>query len=601
MRTAMHRTCALAVTALVALGCGDDDGPTDEMPPDMATDQGAPDPDDLGMDPDIGPSDMGIEFGDLSDLRVRDAELEVPFEASGGGTLDTIVGWLTDTIQIQPFSEADSAVITVDGEEVASGAYSDPVTLTGATTEIEITIDHLGNGYTYTLVVHRNERSTYFKPLDPSVGDSFGEGIALEGDTLIVGAPADASAAIGIDGDPEDDSAFWRGAAFVFRRSFDGSWTEEAYLKPDTAGERMRFGYAIDMEGDVAVISALDANRVYVFRRTDGVWAQEDVLAHASPDTEDKFGESVAISGDTIAVGVRLDDSASAGIGGDPANNGLENSGAVFVFRRSGAGWEREAFIKASNAGMGDLFGSSVALDGNRLLVGAPGERSNAVDVGGDQTDDSLELAGAAYVFERTGTAWSQVAYLKASNPDARDEFGRTVAASGDFLVVGAPHESSSATGFDGDGSSNDAYRSGAAYIFRRTGTAVVPMAYVKSSNPAMNHDFGRGIAIEGSFMVIGARGDRSTATGLDGDQSIDSLDAAGAGYAFRFDGASWEQTHFIKPPNTQMQMLFGAPVDIAGTWVAFGAIWENGGGSGVASPTELQGSASRSGAAYVF
>jgi hypothetical protein len=136
------------------------------------------------------------------------------------------------------------------------------------------------------------------------------------------------------------------------------------------------------------------------------------------------------------------------------------------VFVRSSGAWTQQAYLKASNTDAGDGFGSSVAISGDTVVVGAYAERSKATGVNGDQSDNSARSAGAAYVFVRSAGVWTQQAYLKASNTDALDYFGRSVSISGDTVVVGAYGEKSNATGVNGDQSNNSASRAGAAYVF---------------------------------------------------------------------------------------------------------------------------------------
>jgi hypothetical protein len=187
----------------------------------------------------------------------------------------------------------------------------------------------------------------------------------------------------------------------------------------------------------------------------------------------------VAISGDgnTIAGGAGDESCLNGGInpsGCDidtfPANLAAGSAGAAYVWARSGDTWVEQAFIKASNPDLEDWFGVRLALnrDGNRLLVGAAMEDSAARGVNGRQDDDSAEGAGAAYLFARTGTTWSQHAYIKASNTEAFDEFGSSVAMSGDgrTVVLGARMESSAAKGVNGNQTDNEAGQSGAAYVF---------------------------------------------------------------------------------------------------------------------------------------
>jgi hypothetical protein len=179
------------------------------------------------------------------------------------------------------------------------------------------------------------------------------------------------------------------------------------------------------------------------------------------------FGKSVALYGDTLAVGAHTEASAATGVNGDQQDNSALGAGAVYVFVRNGATWMQQAYLKASNTGTNDSFGASVALYGDTLAVGATGEASAAIGVNGNQQDNSAISAGAFYVFVRNGAMWMQQAYLKASNAERFDSFGASVALYGDTLVIGAIYEDSAATGVNGNQQDNTADRAGALYIFR--------------------------------------------------------------------------------------------------------------------------------------
>ena len=131
---------------------------------------------------------------------------------------------------------------------------------------------------------------------------------------------------------------------------------------------------------------------------------------------------------------------------GTQNDNSATASGAAYVFVRSGTRWTQQAYLKASNTGANDEFGCSVAVAGDTVVVGAQNEDSKATGVNGTQNDNSATASGAVYVFVRSGTTWTQQAYLKASNTEANDHFGCSVTAAGDTLVVGAQNEDSNAT-----------------------------------------------------------------------------------------------------------------------------------------------------------
>jgi hypothetical protein len=212
-----------------------------------------------------------------------------------------------------------------------------------------------------------------------------------------------------------------------------------------------------------------------VFTRTGTTWAQDAYIKASNAEPGDLFGTagpSIALSGDghTLAIGAASEDSAATGVDGAQASNAAIESGAVYVFVRGTGGWAQQAFVKASNTDANDQFGYGVALsgDGSTLAVGARHEASSARGLDGDQVDNSLFDAGAAYVFTRTANTWSQQHYVKAPTPTGNARFGHIVAmsASATTLVVGAPNESSPATGLDGDQMGTSAPNAGAVYIF---------------------------------------------------------------------------------------------------------------------------------------
>jgi hypothetical protein len=180
----------------------------------------------------------------------------------------------------------------------------------------------------------------------------------------------------------------------------------------------------------------------------------------------DWFGCAVAVSGDTVVVGANREDSNATGVNGNQGNNLALDAGAVFVFTRTLGAWSQQAYLKASNTEANDRFGNAVAISGDTVVVGAPYEDSNTTGVNGNQADNSASAAGAAYVFIRSGSAWSQPLYLKASNTEVNDQFGTIVAVSGDTVAVGAYREDSNATGVNGNQADNSRPDSGATYLF---------------------------------------------------------------------------------------------------------------------------------------
>ncbi|HJK98392.1 MAG TPA: hypothetical protein RMF84_14270, partial [Polyangiaceae bacterium LLY-WYZ-14_1] len=291
-------------------------------------------------------------------------------------------------------------------------------------------------------------------------------------------------------------------------------------------------------------------------------------LKASNSGREDHFGYAVAVSGDTLAVGAPQESSNSTGVNGDEDNNDAVRSGAVYVFTRSGGRWSQQAYVKASNTGSrtfeGDAFGAAIALDGDTLVVGAPGEESIATGVNGDQDDNTSRDHGAAYVFVRSGTTWTQQAYLKASNTSdvfagfGGDGFGSTVAIQGDTVVVGAFLEDGGSPGIDGDDANDDVRDSGAVYVFTRSTLGRwAQSAYIKSSDPGEQDYFGAAVALDGRALVVGAPGDDRT------------RESGGAAYVFERSGGSWAEVDVLE--SSVEGLFFGATVAIDGGRIAVG------------------------------
>jgi hypothetical protein len=378
-------------------------------------------------------------------------------------------------------------------------------------------------------------------------------------------------------------------------RAINPTFDQQAYLKASTVDADDYFGYAVAISGDTVVVgaygedgngsneddnSADGAGAAYVFVRIGTTWAQQAYLKASNAEQLDLFGFSVAIFGDTVVVGAP----GEAGDGSGEGNNSASNAGAAYVFVRSGTTWAQQAYLKASNVDTWDYFGWSVAISSDTVLVGAPDEDGDGSNPG----DDSATSAGAAYVFVRSGTAWSQQAYLKASNADALDFFGDGVAISRDTLVVGAYGE-------DGDGSNpgdDSELSAGAAYVFVRSGTAWSQQAYLKASNVEAGDRFGRSVAISADTIVVGAYGEDGNGSG----EEDNSESYAGAAYVFVWEVKTWVQQDYLKASNAEEHDWFGQAVAIYGDMLVVGAKDEDGNGSSAGDNSALG-----AGAAYVF
>ncbi len=470
----------------------------------------------------------------------------------------------------------------------------------------------------YPLTIDPVAQQAYLKASNTGADDQFGTDVAVSGDTVVVGASREDSNATGVNGNQANNSLTNAGAAYVFVRS-GMSWTQQAYLKASNSDSNDEFGRAVAVSGDTLVIGAYgeDSNATgingnqadnslvnpgaaYVFVRNGTTWSQQAYLKASNTGEFDFFALSVAVSGDTVVVGAENEDSNATGVNGNQANNSASGAGAAYVFVRSGTTWTQQAYVKASNTNAGDIFGSSVSVSGGTLVVGANLEDSNAVGVNGNQSDNSTNGAGAAYVFVRSGSTWSQQAYIKASNTGAADQFGRAVAMSGDTVVVGAFSEASNATGVNGNQANESASGAGAAYVFVRNGASWSQQAYLKASNTDVSDSFGWSVAVSGDTVVVGANGESSNATGVGGDQANNGASDAGAAYVFVRSGATWMQQAYLKASNTGASDSFGTSVAVSGGTVVVGANGEDSNATGV-NGVQANNSVSASGAAYLY
>ena len=422
--------------------------------------------------------------------------------------------------------------------------------------------------FTSTKVAQMVDSIGYFKASNTDANDNFGYSVSLstDGNTMAVGAYGEDSNATGINGDQTDNSFTglnsYTGAVYVFTRS-GASWSQQAYLKASNTDNGDVFGSSVSLssdgntlaigatgedsnatgvDGDQTDNSAAASGATYVFVRSGTSWSQQAYIKASNTEAGDAFGRSLSLGedGTTLAVGADGEDSDATGINGNQTNNSLAVAGAAYVFSRTGTTWSQQAYIKASNTEAGDAFAYRVSLssDGNTLAVSAMKEDSNATGINGDQSDNSATNSGAAYVFTRSLTTWTQQAYVKASNTEDTDSFGDELSLSsdGNTLAVGSPFEDSNATGIsiNGDQTDNSAAGSGAVYVFVRSGTSWSQQAYVKASTTDHNDSFGTPtLSGDGKTLAVGAYNEDSSATGINGDQSTNGSDGAGAVYVY--------------------------------------------------------------------
>lgn len=488
---------------------------------------------------------------------VESAELDV------SGTLAEAVGYVKASNTGTSDNFGFSVVLSADGNTMVVGADKERSNTTGIDGDQEDnSLLEAGAVYVFVRTGETWEQQAYIKASNTELFDSFGFSVAVsaDGNTLAVGAPYESSAATGINGDQNDNSAGLSGAVYVFTRTGE-TWEQQAYVKASNTNASDIFGFSVALsadgnklavgaygeqsgatgvDGDQENNFAEDAGAVYTFTRTGETWEQQSYIKASNTGIQDSFGFSLALSADgtTMAVGSVLEASGATGIDGNQDDNSATWSGAVYVFTQIGETWEQQAYLKASNTEANDLFGLSLAIseDGDTLAVGAYGEESGATGIDGDQGDNSADDAGAVYMFLRSGDEWTQQAYLKASNTEANEQFGVSVAmsASGDVLVVGARYEDSRATGINGDQNDNSTFESGAAYMFTRTGVVWEHHAYIKAANPLAGDHFRR-VALDGdaSTLAIGAGGDNYATTGVGNELSMNAAFNSGAVYLY--------------------------------------------------------------------
>jgi len=316
-------------------------------------------------------------------------------------------------------------------------------------------------------------------PAESEAGDRFGSALAVDGDTLLVGAYGWAS---GRD-DPDTDAA---GAAYVFERA-DGEWVEQTRLVPADGDAYDRFGYSLAVEDGTALIGAYNdedpngdsAGAAYVFERTGDGWSQQSKLFPEDGDEQDYFGRSVDLDGDRALIGARR---ATTLLGG-------EKAGAAYVFERTGASWSQQAKLTPRDGDSWDRFGEAVALDGTTALVGAYGDED---PVG----DGRFDGAGSAYVFERREGQWRQQAKLTAEASEPTDAFGVEVALDGGTALVGAPTH-------DIEGVED----AGTAVVFRQDGTEWTESDSYTAAMPTENGRFGTAVELGTEIVAVGAPG----------------------------------------------------------------------------------------------
>ena len=372
----------------------------------------------------------------------------------------------------------------------------------------------------------------------------FGSSVSISGDIALVGVPLEYTA-----------SGSNTGCAFAFSRS-GAAWNLEAKLTPSDAATNDAFGQSVALRGATALIGA-DGQSVsitsrpgsaYVYSRTGTNWLQQAKLMATDREDGDAFGCSVALGENIALVGAMYDDDFS--VSG-------RDQGSVYVFSGSGSAWTQQARLSASDQAADDSFGNSVALWGETALVGA--KRKDAA---------AGSSVGAAYVFTRDESMWTQQAKLMASDPGLSDQFGSSVALLPDVALVGSPND-------DLPGWNN----AGSVYAFARSGSLWTEQSKLVAADPAASGFFGGAVAAEGDTVLVG-----TTKGGF----------SSGAVYVFNRAEGAWTQLAKLTAADTRIKDYFGWSVALSGETALVGAYWDD-------TPVINGDVAHRQGSAYVF
>jgi hypothetical protein len=383
----------------------------------------------------------------------------------------------------------------------------------------------VGSAYVFVRAGTTWSQQQELNAADGAGSDRFGYAVSLSLDTAIVGAPLDDNA-----GGPD------AGSAYVFLR-VGTFWVDQQKLVASDTAAFDNLGISVSLSGDTAVLGAsaadlpgaLDAGSAYVFVRSGTTWTEQQKLAASDAAGFDLLGWSVSVSGDTVVAGARLDDTAT-----------VFDTGSAYVFVRSGTAWSEQQKLLASVSGAAlDGFGGSVSLSGDTALIGAPGDDSvTGTDV------------GSAYVFVRSGSAWSEQQKLVPPGGTTGDFFGAAAAVSGDTAAI---------------------IGGGSAYLFVRSGAT---WTLQQELLPPAGSFFESSLSLAGDTLVIGAPGEGT---------------GAGAAYVFVRSGTVWTQQQ-------KLQAVDGAPGDSFGLSVAL-----SGDTAAVGAPFDTNAGGIQAGSVYMF
>lgn len=348
--------------------------------------------------------------------------------------------------------------------------------------------------------------------------DKFGDSVAISDDFAIIGA-------FGDNGSNESS-----GAAYIFKHN-GSAWAQTQKLIASDSAGLSKFGQSVAISGDFAIVGAYGDNgngpysgAAYIFHYNGINWVEMQKITANDASSWNKFGQSVAISGDTAIIGACGD------------NDRGESAGAAYIFHFDGSNWSQSQKLTAFDGEAWDQFGQAVAISGDYAVIGAYGDSDNG------------PLSGSAYIFYYNGNNWLQYQKLIANDGSPWDNLGKSVAISANVAIAGAYKD-------DDKGKS-----SGSAYVFYNDGSNWLFEQKLTASDGVASDFFGHSVSIYGDYAIAGAYGDD--------DNGI----LSGSAYIFSFDRNSWSQTEKLAATDASTYDYFGKPVAIYGDHALVGA-----------------------------
>ncbi|MFC1707336.1 hypothetical protein ACFL59_11065, partial [Planctomycetota bacterium] len=423
-------------------------------------------------------------------------------------------------------------------QDAAGGdAFGHTVSLSGSVALVGTPSDDSYTGSVYEFVrdgTTWTQRAKHTAP-DAAEGDNFGHTVGISGEVAFVGAHGN------------DDAGSASGSAYVIEPVGPAVFVQQAKLTASDGAADDFFGYPVSVSGDTALMGtildddrATDSGAAYVFVRSGTAWSQQQKLTAPDGAQNAWLGNRLSVDGDTALIAPGQDHEAGA------------NAGAAYVFARSGTTWSQQQKLTASDADFFQTLGSSVSLSGNTALLGSDGD------------DERGFRAGAAYVFVRSGTSWSEQQKLTASDGEEGDHMGYAVSLSGDMALVSAVADADRGT------------ETGSAYVFVRSGTAWSEQQKLTASDGAAEDWFGVRVVLGGDTALIGAHNDD------------DRGDDSGSAYVFARSGMTWGEQQKLTASDGAADDYFGARVSLSGNTAVIGAKQDDDRGD-------------NSGSAYVF